>query len=135
MGKFPHSTLHNWFSDWHFRRCSSRAWLTDVDVLWLKQRIWAEIRFPDVVAAAFDLKLPNDRLTHTEKVMQWWFEQHAVPFYTVTVQGRHDPLFTVHRQATGETAYLYESSMRRWIDAGMPADALRLYTRQIGVVA
>ncbi|MEM1661019.1 MAG: hypothetical protein QXR17_07785 [Candidatus Bathyarchaeia archaeon] len=111
MGKYPNSRLHDWFSDWHYRRCAKNAHLTDID------RLWVELRRGRIVAA-FDLKLPGDSMTHTEEIVACFLEAHRIPYYEVYVfNDGQPPIFQVKRFRSSETLTLAEPEMIAWINS------------------
>lgn len=114
MGKFPPSTIHNWFSDWHWNNCKDSAALTDVD------RLWIEVR-DGKPCAVFDLKWddnPADQPTGCEYIISEWFEKHGIPYYVIRValreRGYPETEFHVHRQM--EHTCLTEIDMINWIN-------------------
>jgi len=115
MGKYPHSRLHDVFSNWHWKKCASASYLTDID------RLWMELRgtYP---AAVFDLKTGADDLTWAGEVAGNWFEEKKVPFFIVHI-GKVDSKrivlddFTITRPKTNHTFHMMESQMIQWIDA------------------
>jgi hypothetical protein len=117
MGKFPASTIHNWFSDWHYQRCNDAAYLTDVDRLWLEVRQGRPI-------AVFDLKWRDspDQETYCEDMIRQWFEQHGVPYYVIRVELIPAVVFRIHREM--DHAVLSERQMINWINDSLSPDTI-----------
>lgn len=110
MGKFAPSVLHDVFSEWHWKNCNHKAWLCDVD------RIFVEIR-DGKPTAVFEIKSLMDVLTYTEHLLCDWFEQHDVPYYMVQMQRKAGQLyFYVWRLKTQQIAVLHERQMAYWIN-------------------
>lgn len=113
MGKFPNSSIHDWFSDWHLNpRVKRSAYLADVD------RLWIEIRERKPVAA-LDLKWgdSSDGETWTEEITSEWFERHGIPYYLVQVETEPELKFRISRQVEDEEVYLTEKEMIDWINS------------------
>jgi len=115
MGKFPHSNLHSIFSDWHYKKCKSTAYLCDID------RIWVELR-ESKPKAVFDLKTERDTLSVAGKILGEWFESLNIPFYIVQIRvvGYEQKQFTVYRQKTDTLITLKETEMIQWINNDLP---------------
>jgi len=115
MGKFPHSKIHEAFSNWHYRKCKPNAYLCDID------RIWVELR-KGVPVAVFDLKTEGDKLTEAGATLGKWFELVNVPFYVVSIRiidiGSDKAIrkFTVWRPETDNLKTLSEEQMIAWIN-------------------
>jgi len=113
LGKFSHSKLHEAFSDWHYQKCKSNAFLCDVD------RIWVELRNGKPIAV-FDLKTETDKLTHVGNVLGKWFEEKDVPFYVVVIKTCGEEIgirsFTIWRPKTDSFKEFTEEEMIQWIN-------------------
>lgn len=126
MGKYPPSTIDNWWSDWHKKKCANNAFMTDVD------RTWVEIRQGKPVCV-WDLKwmwsveIGLERITWTEGIMMDWYEQKGLPYYIVVVSQDSSPTFQIYRpfiqkEVDGKyspLATLPETKMIEWIDNGI----------------
>jgi len=119
MGKFPHSKIHEAFSDWHYRKCKRDAVLCDVD------RIWVELRGGHPVAV-FDLKTETNHLTDAGKALGRWFEAKNVPFYVVVIKilGVGVRSFTIWRPETDSFRELSEEEMVQWINDDLKPERL-----------
>jgi len=121
MGKFPHSKIHEFFSDWHYRKCKPSAYLCDID------RIWVELR-KGVPVAVFDLKTEKDKLTEAGAILGRWFELVNVPFYVVSLrlidisEDKAIMKFTVWRPETDDFKTLSEEQMIAWINHDLTLD-------------
>jgi len=63
VGKYPNSSIHNKYSDFHIKEIAPYCSLTDID------RIWVECR-KGKIAAFIDLKyFGEDTITETEKIV------------------------------------------------------------------
>ena len=127
MGKFAPSYLHDWFSKWHWQKCSHTSYLTDVD------RIWIEIRNSEVIAI-FELKYPFDEGTYTEDVLTQFFEnQNRIPFYKIYVRPYtyKGPVFHVFRPTKKLMATLSEKQMATWIDEGLKETVFLTISKQL----
>lgn len=117
MGKYPHSKLHSFFSNWHWKKCKPKAWLCDID------RIWVELRGKGPIAV-FDLKTENDKLTPAGERLGRWFENHDVPFYVVTMKTTTITTFVVYRPKTDGWKSLSENQMIKWIDNDLQTEVI-----------
>ena len=116
MGKYPATKLLNEFSDWHWRKCSKKAYLSDID------RIWVEIRGKKP-KAVFDIKRQSqdryDPPTKSEIILADWFEDHDIPYYNVYISNGFSE-FIVYRHLTRRRRIFSEEEMIHWINRGLP---------------
>lgn len=88
MGKFPPSTIHDKYSDWHWQLTKidpkyRRLYVGDIDRLWLEYSFSRE-----AVIAAFDIKWDGSEdsgLTATTKGIFEWLEKNGCKVYTVFI--------------------------------------------------
>lgn len=114
MGKFNHSDLHNWYSDWHWQHCDKDSWVTDID------RLWVEMGQQNPIAV-MDLKTFSDfegGATFQEKLLMDWFEARSIPCYVVGVirDNRDVTLFRVLRWQTNKVRDMAPEEYVDWID-------------------
>ncbi len=87
MGKYPNSTLHNEYSDWHWNLIKQNSkykklYVSDIDRLWIEY----DFEKRDVVGV-IDIKKEEllDSITPTEKGIYEWFEQKGAKVFTVFI--------------------------------------------------
>lgn len=79
MGKYNKTTLHDDYSDWHWKMNKTllkNCHLTDID------KIWIEVRYGKPVAVV-DLKKGIDSITKTEENVYDWFLKKGLPVFIV----------------------------------------------------
>jgi hypothetical protein len=79
MGKYNRTTLHDDYSDWHWKMNSTLlkdCHLTDID------KIWVEMRYGKPVAVC-DLKRESDTITKTEENLYSWFIKNGLQVFIV----------------------------------------------------
>lgn len=114
MGKYPDSPIHKDFSNWHYQRCNSTSYLSDID------RLWVELRGKKMVGV-FDLKYygPMDQINMQERTIADFFESHGVPFY-FAYTNKDFSSWTLYRHKTRKSHAFTEQMMIAWIDSGLP---------------
>ena len=119
MGKYGASLIHEWFSDWHYKKCAPTSWLTDQD------RLWVETRSHQLVAV-YDLKWKwsfdsgLDSITYAEQIVNEFFEDHGIAAYVIVINPCGErPVFEVRRPAKDIVTVLTEEQFISWIDNGL----------------
>lgn len=129
MGKYPDSSIHGLFSDWHWNACARTSYLIDLD------RLWVETRKRKIVGV-FDLKFMGgngsfeDKPTPAEEIVADELERLGIPWYNIYLDfksnGERPKLKRVrperHRTeyGLGGKVEWSERDFVRWIDAGIP---------------
>jgi len=96
MGKYPHSTIHAIFSDWHYNYCKKTAYMSDIDRIWVEQR-------NKKIIAVWDLKTPYEYENYvepqSEEILREFFETQNIPYFVVVMNNLNTihPSFTIYR--------------------------------------
>lgn len=115
MGKYPNSAIHRNFSDWHYKECKDKAYLTDIDRLWIETRE----RKPKVL---FDLKYKDDIITKTEKITYNWFINQNIPVFILEFRSkkwsdwRNGINIQITNFETSKTRRITDKELKNWID-------------------
>lgn len=115
MGKFPESTIHGQYSDWHYQLIQKDAkykklYVSDID------RLWIEYDFNrNALVCVIDIKWEDslDNLTATEVGIYKWFRNRGVDVYMVYIS-KDFSRFTVV-DADGEEYTLSENDYAEWL--------------------